>query len=267
MSEDALTRLIDDYSNKKLILFLRSKCDSFAESQESLPHYCDDKFSDFQQLGEIRFSTASRLVIVAALVSDDLTDRSGKKAQYEKAKKILKELALYDSGFFIFYDAAGSFRFSLVYVQFQGTKRIFNNFRRFTYFVAKGQPNNTFRIRVGGCAFSSLEAIKDAFSVEKVTKEFYKKIADWYFWAVQNVRFPKDAEVEDNGRNIAVIRMITRLVFIWFMKERKLIASDLFNERTSSNLLKSLKSNETTYYKAILQNLFFATLNTRSLSE
>ena len=33
----------------------------------------------------------------------------------------------------------------------------------------------------------------DAFDVESVTKAFYKELADWYFWALKHVRFPKDA--------------------------------------------------------------------------
>ncbi len=155
---------------------------------------------------------------------------------------------------------ASNFRLSLVYGTPDATRLVWSNFRRFTYFVSKELTNNTFKKRIGECSFSSLEIIKDAFSVEKVTKDFYKQIADWYFWAVQNTTFPKDAEEESTGRNIAVIRMITRLIFIWFMKERGLVSMNLFNQQRISALLKSIQPNETTYYKAVLQNLFFATL-------
>ncbi|MEM5777844.1 MAG: TaqI-like C-terminal specificity domain-containing protein, partial [Candidatus Aenigmatarchaeota archaeon] len=105
--------------------------------------------------------------------------------------------------------------------------------------------------------------IIDAFSVEKVTKEFYQEIANWYFWAIKKLKFPDDAEKDENGRNIATIRLITRLIFIWFMKVRKLIPDELFDENSLKNILKSFKLNDTNYYKAILQNLFFATLNTK----
>jgi adenine-specific DNA-methyltransferase len=263
MNEEHLDRLIEEFTSRNLNLFFRSKCENYAETPEDMNQYIDDRFSDFQKLGEIRFDNGDKLVVTTSKVSGDLSERSGKKAQYEKAKKILKELAVYDAGFFIFHDDSDSFRFSLVYGQAEGTRKSWSNFRRFTYFVSKNYTNKTFRIRVGGCAFVSLEAVKDAFSVEKVTKDFYKQIADWYFWAVQNVTFPKDAEAEDNGRNIAVIRLITRLIFIWFMKERKLVSPELFEKSTASGLLKSLEPNQTTYYKAVLQNLFFATLNTK----
>jgi len=108
-----------------------------------------------------------------------------------------------------------------------------------------------------------LDSIQEAFSVEPITKQFYEKLQRWYFWAIKNVEFPKDAEQETNGREVAIIRLITRLMFIWFMKVRYLIPADLFDEENISKILKDVSAEESTYYKAILQNLFFATLNTK----
>lgn len=108
-----------------------------------------------------------------------------------------------------------------------------------------------------------MDSIQDAFSVEPVTKEFYTKLQRWYFWAIKNIKFPEDAEKEKNGREIAIIRLITRLMFVWFMKVRGLIPNDLFEEKEINKILKDFSNEESTYYKAILQNLFFATLNTK----
>jgi len=108
----------------------------------------------------------------------------------------------------------------------------------------------------------------DAFDVESVTKAFYKELANWYFWALRYVRFPKDAPKEADGHDhIAVIRMITRLIFCWFVKEKGLIPEDLFDQRRLDELLVGFapaeeERAESVFYKAILQNLFFATLNT-----
>jgi adenine-specific DNA-methyltransferase len=57
------------------------------------------------------------------------------------------------------------------------------------------------------------------------------------------------------------------LIFCWFLKEKGkgLIPDSLFSLQKLKNLLKDAEtlpvSSETRYYKAILQNLFFATLN------
>ena len=60
-----------------------------------------------------------------------------------------------------------------------------------------------------------------------------------------------------------MIRMITRLIFIWFMKERGLVPPKLFGFDNVSKLLKDTSPDRSSYYQAILQNLFFATLNTK----
>jgi type I restriction-modification system DNA methylase subunit len=57
------------------------------------------------------------------------------------------------------------------------------------------------------------------------------------------------------------IRLITRLIFVWFIKEKGLLPDDLFNKARLDLLLNYGDPNDSAYYKAILQNLFFATLN------
>jgi len=78
----------------------------------------------------------------------------------------------------------------------------------------------------------------DAFDVESVTKAFYKELANWHFWALKHVRFPRDAPKEADGHeHIGVIRMITRLIFCWFVKEKGLIPEVLFDQRRLDELL------------------------------
>src|SRR3989442_4466579 len=107
-----------------------------------------------------------------------------------------------------------------------------------------------------------------AFDVETVTKDFFREIANWYFWALKHASFPKDAPKEADGHDhISVIRLITRLIFCWFVKEKGLIPDTLFDERKLAQTLTGFAPAKTSdkvsvFYKAILQNLFFATLNT-----
>jgi hypothetical protein len=107
------------------------------------------------------------------------------------------------------------------------------------------------------------EAWQKTLDTSILNQKFYQELANWYFWALDHVTFPKGAPKDRDGRDsISLIRMATRLIFCWFLKEKGLVPDDLFHERKVRALLVSLKDEENTYYTAILQNLFFATLNT-----
>ncbi|MBU1102004.1 MAG: Eco57I restriction-modification methylase domain-containing protein, partial [Bacteroidetes bacterium] len=107
------------------------------------------------------------------------------------------------------------------------------------------------------------EAWKATLNISELNKKFYKELAYWYFWALQEVEFPDDELKDDKTRNpVNVIRLITRLIFVWFLKEKNLVPDDLFNKTELDKILDYKDKTNSTYYKAILQNLFFATLNT-----
>ena len=95
-------------------------------------------------------------------------------------------------------------------------------------------------------------------NTEELNKRFYRDLEEWYEWAAsaETCKFP------DKENKMQVVRMITRLLFIWFLKEKNLVPSDLFEEEGARAYLKNFDFETSDYYQAILQNLFFATLNT-----
>lgn len=100
--------------------------------------------------------------------------------------------------------------------------------------------------------------------VNILNKKFFQDLANWYFWAMDNVSFPDDLEKKKDVRNATnLIRLITRVVFIWFIKEKSLVPNALFNKSHLDKILKDFNKNKKSqnYYHAILQNLFFGTLN------
>ena len=97
---------------------------------------------------------------------------------------------------------------------------------------------------------------------EELNKKFYRKLFDWFEWATSEAKFPTN-ETRTLSPQEHIIRLITRLLFIWFIKEKGLVAAELFNETHVSGLLKAYACDSgDSYYRAVLQNLFFATLNT-----
>ena len=109
-----------------------------------------------------------------------------------------------------------------------------------------------------------LAAWLDELDAEALNRRFYKALYRWFEWARNKAVFPRLPRVQpDRAATDAVIRLITRMMFIWFIKEKKLVADELFSENQISPLLANYDAVKgDTYYRAILQNLFFATLNT-----
>jgi hypothetical protein len=99
---------------------------------------------------------------------------------------------------------------------------------------------------------------------KELNKRFYSELSNWYFWAMDYVSFPDDVEKDKDVRNATnLIRLITRIIFIWFIKEKSLVPDVLFDRREMARVLKAFEKNNKSdsYYRAILQNLFFGTLN------
>lgn len=112
------------------------------------------------------------------------------------------------------------------------------------------------------CFRELYDAWIDTLSTQKLNETFYKQLAWWYLWAVKEVRFPQGGGADRDA--IGVIRLLTRLIFVWFIKERGLVPEALFDREALKTILKvgpGETADESHYYHAILQNLFFATLN------
>jgi tRNA1(Val) A37 N6-methylase TrmN6 len=136
-----------------------------------------------------------------------------------------------------------------------------------------------------GASFVDLHnAWQSVLDTKTLNKQFYKELSQWYFWAMKEVYFPDTEQVEaikggifENENKVrehnakSLIRLLTRLLFVWFIKEKNLIPEQLFDENWIKSQLKGFKpyadnqkvfqGNDSHFYRAILQNLFFATLN------
>ena len=107
-----------------------------------------------------------------------------------------------------------------------------------------------------------LRAWRETLDISTLNKRFYRELSNWYFWALPQVRFPTDLESDDEKlRATSLIRLLTRLIFCWFLKEKDLIPDKLFRSRDLENILKGFdpeSETSSTYYLAILQNLLLS---------
>lgn len=184
--------------------------------------------------------------------------------------------------FFVPQDDKSNYRFSLIEITLnheEGSSRIsrtYSNPHRYSYYLGEGisyHTPNKYLNEAGKVV--SVENLRSRFSVEVLTKAFYQELSDWYAWAITKVHFPNVLDDKDDNEQYnseAMIRLITRLIFVWFIKQRHLVPDEFFDDQyISKHLLKSFtpnaevtlfgKADNSYYYKGILQNLFFAMLN------
>lgn len=277
-----LENLIDEFSIQNLILFLRKALEgnNFKPSNEELDHLFPediyDKYESIIKIGEAEVDK-DELIVIASKTNEPLTERTGKKNQYEIAKTILKH-EVKDASLFVFYDDEGNFRFSFVKANYLGTKRDFTDFKRYTYFVTPSQTNKTFIKQVGGCNFNSLDEIIQAFSVEPLNKQFYQDIAKSFYGLIggkvkigsRNVEFDTalklpSTPVETNRKIYQefAVRLIGRTIFCWFLKSKKSENSiSLVPESwLSSKTVVETNNEQHNYYHSVLEKLFFLVLN------
>ena len=106
-----------------------------------------------------------------------------------------------------------------------------------------------------------IQAWEAVLDTGELNRRFYRDLFAWFQRATRECSFPDDG-VGDGNAERHVIRMITRLLFAWFLKEKRLVPSELFTKEFAQEQLKQHSGDATDYYRAVLQNLFFATLNT-----
>lgn len=278
-----LDELINGYDEDTFCRFLNIKFSgSFSASRSPVTLTEQQPWQCAERLGVVKTLTGPNganmpLLVVSAKLHDGgtLKERSSRLKQFKFAKQALDQAmsnpspdieGVVTQGLFVFYDEHGNFRLSLVYGRAEGMKLVWSTARRLSFHVQAGDGNKTFRDRMA-LPWSSFDKLKEAFSVEKLTREFYGRLFAWYQWALSdelNVTYPNDIERNDDDREINdhIIRLITRLMFVWFLKQKHLVPDNLFDPAALKNILKNFNPmTGDNYYRAILQNLFFATLN------
>lgn len=274
------------YSRQEFVRFLQNSFlpEDFVPSEEEVWFRTKMTYST----KAVKLGTCQSLKLVVY----EVKHRSRHDARVSLSKEAFRMLAneMKDRALVVFVpeDSNENYRFSLIEITLdaaddsaRGTKR-YSNPRRYSYFLGEGiayYTPNKYLNEKGRVA--SKEDLLSRFSVEVLTKEFYQELSDWYAWAIKIIRFPNNIDDKDDDakfNNEGAIRLITRLIFVWFLKQRHLIPEEFFDERyIADNLIEGFnphamvdlfsKSNESKYYKAILQNLFFAMLNSPITTE
>ncbi len=204
----------------------------------------------------------------------DITLSNEKRLQYNRVgiqQFIRSGLFPFSNAFMLFHndDAAGKdWRFSFAYKQL--TIGSTTSAKRFTYLFGKKHRARTASERFASLADSEkdTQALLDAFSVQKVSDDFFDKyrkqygiFCDFLFEHRDDPTFfgPEFAAWEDKYIRDYVKKMMGRITFIYFLQRKGWMNGDLDYMRNAFK--RSSKQDD--YLDAFLEPLFFGVLNTK----
>jgi hypothetical protein len=204
----------------------------------------------------------------------------------KEAFTLVRDYTKYNRALALFVPQSSNEKYRFSYIEFTPEfdeagkiQRKISNPRRYSYLLGNDCKKHTptkYLIEEGEIKaqirntkhFTANEDLIYRFSVEVLTKEFYDRLYNWYEWALDVVRFPegsgRSVKLTDKDNEMHLIRLITRLIFVWFIKQKKLVPEWIFDKTELNKTLKNFKPDSLDsgdYYNGILQNLFFATLN------
>ena len=228
-------------------------------------------------LGKISLSDGEALAIYEVELSDKVDIERNRAGIRDMLTKDWRDMGYAGAFMFCYRKNESTLRFSYVSETWGFNKKgdyekLSTNTKRYTYLLGEGRGCRTAIEQFGALKNSkqSLSDVTAAFSVEALTKQFYKDLFDWYQWAVDpasGVYFPNNTSTEADDREdieTKIIRLITRIMFVWFIKQKDLVPNKIFDVDFLKTILKDFNPNSPVvgnYYNAILQNLFFGTLN------
>ena len=244
------------FAPELLANILRIAAPSFRLARASLDSFIkEDGLDTADQIGVIELSDSQTVIVSVVKVKGELTARSGKRKQYDLARRVLRH-DHHNAGIFAFYDNGGRFRFSLVTATYYGTQRQYSTFKRYTFFIDPELPNKTFLQQMKDANFSEMSGILETFSLEAVSDEFYKDFKNSFDILATAVQGTKKGGLKED----VALLFAVRIIFLGFVQKKGWLGDnpqflqDFWLEYRQSG-------NVDTFYKEWLEPLFFEALN------
>ncbi|GIV26635.1 MAG: hypothetical protein KatS3mg027_0449 [Bacteroidia bacterium] len=261
----------DNYDDirENFLSFLREKTDLFSE-QEDIITIREERYNhrfdpNINRVGFINLTGYDKIPLYFIPVNE-LNERASRKMQFNLGKDLLREDLSAVAGIFIFYDSTQRKRVSYIEKIYQGGRTQFSSFRRYTFYISPDQTNKTFIQQFSLGDFNSLNGIKDVFSVEKVTEEFFEA----YKYALKEIIIKSlDNRVDDRKKFSFAQQLLSRIMFVYFIQRKGWLKWKNYQQdkKYLSNLWKKYKQISTkndTFYSHWLSSLFFGAFNKKN---
>lgn len=272
-----------NYENFKQFIF-----DKFYGFEENNTNY-EEPTSDTEQkhilkykfLGQVELDDKKEIGFFE-VVTTEKTDIENNRVTLGNILKSKASNELLDGAIAVFVNPKSPSVWRLSFIKFsydENNKEEVTNLKRFTYVLGEQIPIKTAYNQLKDLKYPSLIELENAFSVEKISKEFFTKYKELYFQLVKDITVVNDkktttTEEQINHENsykylkdekiisFYIKKLLGRIVFLYFVQKKGWLNDD---RKFLSNLFFSYtKENPTAnFYDAVLEDLFFNALNTK----
>lgn len=242
---------------EKIETFLKSEynIDNFTELAKEIfpnleiiaPYKFNKEFSNFNyhiagstNVGRYKDADNKTIIIMAVELSKAAAVENARSTQRSYAKKLI-ENANADAAFIAFYtEGVGKWRISFVRLDYEinfehgslKTDTKITPAKRYSYLVGVDEPCHTAISRFGEFLSDdiskpccpTLDSLEDAFSVEKVTDEFFKLYCEKYHQLREELEKNSDFIIESQQHNFTTEqfakKLLGQIVFLYFLQKK-----------------------------------------------
>ncbi len=243
----------------------------------------EEEYTGFKVLGDIDLEGKS-LTALSVKVENPRQLENLRKYHHRKVIKYLRDHHI-DSALVAFYcEGYPNWRLSLFYIDYKYDQegeliREESPYRRFTYLLGETEPAYTptkqlweliEKTRSGENV--TLDDLKDAFSVEKLSDEFFRKYRNLYLKLKEHIERTNPKLISDLPRKGYAVedfakKTLGQLVFLYFLQKKGWLCvpqDKPYGEgdrKFLRNLFQKAKSEDKNFYRDCLEPLFYNTLN------
>ena len=232
--------------------------------------------------GTTQLASPEMLTLCEILVNDTVRlDRNIKSVRSLVADLVVPN---YQTVIAVFHNADNTkWRFTLVVKEFTGSNRVFDKKPdSYTYVFGLGEKGRTASerfLKLAGNPKKTLKDLEEAFSVEALSKKFFKEYKDIYQQFVEDIiKNPSrlalfketSKEKQEKSARDFVKKMMGRLVFLYFLQKKGWLGCKTKwkegNEQFMQQFAERVKLNDSFYFQ-YLEPLFFDTLNDKRIKQ
>ena len=201
-------------------------------SGESLPESLKESVSEFKIFGDYKYPNGEKIIIAMIKLSNANKVEKSRHIQRDFAKWLLDKNNADACLVSFFADNYDDWRFSLIKMNYERVKdkkgkikaiQKLTPLTRYSYLVGKNEPNHTAQVQLAPL-FSeqnknpSLDRLVDAFSIEKVTKNFYLDYVK-IFKNFENY-ISKNYSLKSENLRLFTQTLFNRIMFIRFLEKK-----------------------------------------------